>query len=157
MITSNRRDFIKKVTGFTGYSLLSASGLLESQLAYAEWVAADFEPSPLNQTLQNLLKDKPVIDTDKIILTLPKIVDSKTPVLVTVQSELKDALAISILVEQNPAPLVATFELSSQLDTFISARLKFIRTSFVFVLVETEKVFYSTKAMVTVSTSGCGT
>lgn len=152
----NRRDFLKKTTALTGYSVLSASGLLTSQATYAEWVAADFEPSPLNIALKNLLKDKPVVDTDKISIKIPKVVDSKTPVLITVQSGLKNGQNISILIEQNPAPLVATFELSSALEPFVSARLRLHRSSFIFAFVETEKVFYSTKAMVTISEGGCG-
>jgi sulfur-oxidizing protein SoxY len=53
-------------------------------------------------------------------------------------------------------PLVATFELSPALEPFVSTRLKLMRTSFVFVLLESNKIFYAAKQKVTVSESGCG-
>lgn len=155
-ITSNRREFIKKAATFSGYSMLSASGVFDIQAVSAESVIKNSAPSALELTLKKILKGKPVADTDKISLKIAKTVDYKTPTLITVQSDLKDAKAISILVEQNPDPLVVTFELTPTLVPIISARLKLMRTSFVFVMVETEKVFYSTKVLVNVSTTGCG-
>jgi sulfur-oxidizing protein SoxY len=155
MITSTRREFIKNATALTGYSILSGTGLLHSQHVFAEWAATNFEPSPMEQVLKNVLKGKPVIDSDKIYLKIPQTADNKTPVPITVQTDLKNIQSISILVEQNPAPLVATFELSSALEPFVSTRLKLMRTSFVFVLLETEKVFYGIKQTVTVSEGVC--
>jgi sulfur-oxidizing protein SoxY len=155
MITSTRREFIKNATALTGYSILSGTGLLHSPRVFAEWAATNFEPSPMEQVLKNVLKGKPVIDSDKIYLKIPQTADNKTPVPITVQTDLKNIQSISILVEQNPAPLVATFELSSTLEPFVSTRLKLMRSSFVFVLLETETVFYGIKQTVTVSEGVC--
>jgi sulfur-oxidizing protein SoxY len=43
-----------------------------------------------------------------------------------------------------------------ELETFISARLKMASSSFVFAIVESEKVCYSVKKKVKVTISGCG-
>jgi sulfur-oxidizing protein SoxY len=156
MTTSNRREFIKKAATLTGYSVLSTIGLLNSRIALAEWVANNFEPSSMDQVLKNVLNGKPVVDSDEIHIKIPQTADNKTPVPITVQTDLKDIQSISILVEQNPVPLVATFELSSALEPFVSTRLQLMRSSFVFVLLETENIFYGAKQIVTVSEGICG-
>jgi sulfur-oxidizing protein SoxY len=155
MITSNRREFIKKTTALTGYSMLSAAGFLNSQTTQAQWDARNFELSPMDEVLKSVLKGKPVVDSDKIHVKIPQTADNKTPVSITIQTTLKDIQSISILVEQNPVPLVATFELSSALEPFVSTQLKLMHSSFVFVLLETEKVFYGIKHTVSVSEGVC--
>ncbi|SJM91215.1 thiosulfate oxidation carrier protein SoxY [Crenothrix polyspora] len=154
MITNTRREFIKKATALSGYSMLSAAGLLNLRLAFAE--AINFEALPMDLILQGVLKGKPVLDSDKIHIKISSSADNKIPVPITVETDLKDIKSISILVEQNTVPLVATFELSPALEPFVSTRLKLMRTSFVFVLLESNKIFYAAKQKVTVSESGCG-
>jgi sulfur-oxidizing protein SoxY len=152
--THNRREFIKKAGVFTGFSILSAAGYLNSRLVYAE-NAINFEALPMDLILQAVLKGKPVVDSNKIHIKIAASADNKIPVPITVETDLKDIKSISILVEQNTVPLAATFELSPTLLPFVSTRLKLMRTSIVFVLLETNKVFYAAKQKVTVSESSC--
>jgi len=120
----NRRKFLKTTIAFSAAGI----ALLESTLAKAEWLAADFAPGPFDATMKQLLKGKPIVETDKI----------------------------AIVVEQNPVPLVIQAQLMPELEPFMSARLKIANTSFVFALVETEKVCYSVKKKVKVTIGGCG-
>jgi sulfur-oxidizing protein SoxY len=76
---------------------------------------------------------------------------------ITVTSSLENIQSISLLVEKNSIPLVATFRLSAQLDAFISARLKMAETSDVIVIVETRDSLYRAKEQVKVIIGGCGT
>jgi sulfur-oxidizing protein SoxY len=148
----NRRKFLKTSIAFSAAGVV----LLESSLANAEWIAADFAPGSFDATIKQLLKGKPIVETDKIDLNIPEIAENGALVPVTVTSSLKDIQSIAIVVEQNPVPLTIQAALMPELEPFISARLKLANTSFVFALVETEKICYSVKKKVKVTIGGCG-
>ena len=148
----NRRKFLKTTIAFSAAGI----ALLESTLAKAEWLAADFAPGPFDATMKQLLKGKPIVETNKIDLNIPEIAENGALVPVTVTSSIKDIQSIAIVVEQNPVPLVIQAQLMPELEPFMSARLKIANTSFVFALVETEKVCYSVKKKVKVTIGGCG-
>jgi sulfur-oxidizing protein SoxY len=149
---ANRRKFLKTslVFGAAGISLL------EPSLVNAEWNAADFAPGPFDTTMKQLLNGKPIAETDKIDLNIPEIAENGALVPVTVTSSIEDIQSIALVVEQNPVPLAIQAQLMPELEPFLSARLKIANTSFVFAVVETEKVYYSAKKKVKVTIGGCG-
>lgn len=148
----NRRNFLKTSL------VLSASGigLLESQAASAEWSATRFAEAGFDQTLKQVLNGKPIVESDKINLDIPEIAENGALVPLTVTSTLDDIKTISIIVEQNPVPLIIQAQLMPELETFMSARLKIANSSFVFAIAEGEKVCYSVKKKVKVTIGGCG-
>jgi sulfur-oxidizing protein SoxY len=148
----NRRHFLKTTL------LLPAAGFatLESQPVSAEWFAARFAESGLDQTLKQISNGKPIVESDKINLDIPEIAENGALVPFTVTSTLDDIKTISIIVEQNPVPLIIQAQLMPELETFMSARLKIANSSFVFAIAEGEKVCYSLKKKVKVTIGGCG-
>jgi sulfur-oxidizing protein SoxY len=148
----NRRKFLKTSL------VCSAAGLalLDSSLAKAESLAADFAPSSFDATMKQLLKGKPIVESDKIDLNIPEIAENGALVPVTVTSSLKDIKNLVLVVEQNPVPLAIEAMLMPELEPFLSARLKLASTSFVFAIAETDKVCYSVKKKVKVTIGGCG-
>lgn len=148
----NRREFLKTtlVFGAAGISIL------DTALVNAEWNAADFAPGSFDATMTQLLKGKPIVETDKIDLTIPEIAENGALVPVTVTSSLKNIQSIAIVVEQNPVPLAIQAGLMPELEPFMSARLKLANTSFVFALLETDNAIYSAKKKVKVTIGGCG-
>jgi sulfur-oxidizing protein SoxY len=148
----NRRQFLKTTLA------LGATGIafLESPAANSGWLAADFAPSPFDATMKQLPKGKPIVETDKIELTIPEIAENGALVPVTVTSSINDIRRISLVVEKNPVPLIIQADLMSELETFMSARLKLAETSFVHALAETNTTCYRTKKLVKVTIGGCG-
>lgn len=142
IMTNSRRDFLKKTV------LLTSSALVMSSKSLAE----SFAPNILNDTSKT-----DIIDTDKIEIKLPKIAEKGSAVPITVTSSLENIKTITILVEKNPVPLVAKFNLLAELEPFVSARLKMIETSNVIVLAETHEGIYRAKEQVKVIIGGCGT
>lgn len=130
--------------------------LFKSSLANAEWLEADFEPGSFDATMKQLLKGKPIVETDKIDLNIPEIAENGALVPVTVTSSLKDIKNLAIVIEQNPVPLTIEAVLMPELEPFLSARLKLASSSFVFAIAEGEKVCYSVKKKVKVTIGGCG-
>ena len=147
-----RRRFLKISAG--GIAWVTA--LLKSHPLLANWPAASFIPGAFDQTLKQVLNGKPIVETDKVNLDIPEIAENGALVPITVASSLTDVKAISIIVEQNPVPLALQAILMPELQAFISARLKIASSSFVFVIVEGEKVCYSVKKKVKVTIGGCG-
>ncbi|MCL7422901.1 MAG: thiosulfate oxidation carrier protein SoxY [Methylobacter sp.] len=152
----NRREFLKNSISFGACSVAAASGLLSAESANAEWVAENFAPSILEETLKNLFQDQKLIETDKINIKIPKIAENGAVVPITVTSSLDGIENISILVEKNPVPLAARFDLSPELEPFVSARLKMAETSDVIVIAQTGNNLYSARETVKVTIGGCG-
>lgn len=148
----NRRKFLKTslVIGTAGIALF------KNAVASVQWPAANFAPGTFDATMKQLLKGKPIVETDKIDLNIPEIAENGALVPVTVTSSIKGIQNIAVVVEQNPVPLTIQAMLMPELEPFLSARLKIANTSFVFALAETEKVFYSVKKKVKVTIGGCG-
>ncbi|HEY8097840.1 MAG TPA: thiosulfate oxidation carrier protein SoxY [Methylobacter sp.] len=154
-MTDNRRAFIKKSVALGGYSMITASGLLASPDASAEWLTETTSTDILQQTIKRLFKDQKIIESDKIDIQIPKTAENGASVPITVTSSLNNVEGISILIEKNPIPLVAKFELSPDLEPFVSTRLKIAESSAVAVIVETNEGFYTTSKKVIVTPGGC--
>jgi sulfur-oxidizing protein SoxY len=154
-MTSNRRQFMQTTGLLASYWGLSATGVFGITKAYAKWDTQKFGPSTMEQTMKQVLKGKPIASSNKIQVKLPTSADNRTPVPIIISTSIKASQSIAIIVERNPVPLVAMFELSPLLEPFIATRLKLAHSSFVFVLVETPKVFYGVKQTITVSDIGC--
>jgi sulfur-oxidizing protein SoxY len=148
----NRRKFLKTTVAFSAAGI----ALLESSLVQAEWLAADFAPGSFDATMKQLLKGKPIVESDKVEINIPEIAENGALVPVTVSSSLKDIKKIAIVIEQNPVPLAIQAILMPELEPFMSARLKIASSSFVFAIAEGEKVCYSVKKKVKVTIGGCG-
>lgn len=150
-MANHRRAFLKKTAVFATSALA-----ISSQPVQAQWLAENFSSNLLDSTAKSSAKNSDIIDTDKIEIKLPKIAEKGIAVPITVSSSLENIQTISILVEKNPIPLVASFRLSAQLDAFVSARLKMAETSDVIVIIETDDGLYRAKAQVKVIIGGCG-
>lgn len=154
-MTDSRRTFIKKSVALGGYSLITTGGLLASLEASAEWLAETTSTDILQQTIKRLFKDQKIIETDQIDIQIPKTAENGASVPITVTSSLSNVEGISILIEKNPIPLVAKFELSPALAPFVSTRLKIAESSAVAVIVETNEGFYTASKKVIVTQGGC--
>lgn len=148
----NRRSFLKQSLLISTTSI----AFCEALLAKAEWSAADFAPGSFDVTIKQLTKGKPIVDSDNIDLSIPEIAENGALVPLTVTTSLKDVKSIAIVIEQNPVPLAIQAILLPELEAFLSARIKIASSSFVFAIVEGEKVCYSVKKKVKVTIGGCG-
>lgn len=155
-MTETRRSFLKKSLAFSAYSLVSTLGLLAPLRVFAKWQAENFKPGPLEDSLKQLFKNQPIVESQDIELKIPLIAENGAVVPITVSSRLPEIRSLSIFVAKNPVPLAARFELSPELDPFVSARLKMAETSEVIAVAETASGLYSAKQLVKVTIGGCG-
>lgn len=153
---TTRRKFIKKTLAFGAGALASAGGWLVPGEADAGWTAAYFSPGQYKDTLAKLFGTRKINESSQLTLKLPQIAENGAVVPITVSSTLANVTAVSILVEKNPVPLAARFELSPELEVFVSARFKMAETSDVWVVAEAGQTLYGTRQLVKVTIGGCG-
>ena len=155
-MTLNRRFFLKKTLALSAFSCLPAVIWLSPLRAFAAWQVDNFTPGPFDDALKRLFKGQPINESKEIDIRIPTIAENGAVVPITVNSRLNDVRAIFILVAKNPVPLAARFELSPELDPFVSARLKMAETSDVIAVAETGSGLYSARQLVKVTIGGCG-
>jgi sulfur-oxidizing protein SoxY len=153
---TTRRSFLKKSLAFGAYPLASTLGMLAPIKGFAAWQAENFAQGPLEASLKQLFKDQKITESRGIELKIPLIAENGAIVPITVSSSLPGIRTISVLVAKNPVPLAARFELSPDLDPFVSARLKMAETSEVIAVAETSGGLYSARQLVKVTIGGCG-
>ncbi len=151
-----RRKFITKLLALGAYSLTFAGGLLRSSSVHAQWLK--FTLNNFHETIGFLFNGAELIDNHyKIqIERLPKVAENGANVPIKVISTFKNITKIYILVEKNPHPLSAEFNLSPSMVSQVSARLKMAKTSNVIVIVEADGKLYRKVKKVKVMKGGCG-
>ena len=109
-----------------------------------------------SETVVSDLFDGPITESDQVTLKVPDIAENGAVVPVTVSTDLADVESISVIVENNPTPLVALFELSPQSIADISLRIKMGESSMVRTVVKAGGKYYSASKEVKVTIGGCG-
>jgi sulfur-oxidizing protein SoxY len=151
-----RRIFLKFITGGSVTLVALASGLLTPQQVWAAWPKQAFEADNLDAALKALFEGEAAEESDVITLKAPDIAENGAVVPVSVQTELHNVESISILVENNPSPLAASFELTPEAVADVSTRIKMGKTSSVIAMVKADGKLFMTKKEVKVTIGGCG-
>lgn len=156
MSSNKRRHFLKVSITFGTYAATVMAGLLKPSVGFSAWSAKQFAETSYSDALLNLYQGQKLIESDKIKLKLPRIAENGAVVPITVSSSLEDIQRIDIIVEKNPVPLAARFELFQGTDAFVSGRLKMAETCDVIVVAHTKDKLFSHRKKVKVTIGGCG-
>ncbi len=152
MNTSRKRRML--LMGSLG--ALASIGFLTPQPALAVWPKEAFSAETVDAAIKALLGGNGVTESSAIKIKAPEIAEDGAVVQVEVSTTLKNVESISIIVEKNALPLVASFELAASAEPFVSTRIKMNKTSDVVVLVKAGGKLYSAKREVIVTIGGCG-
>ena len=156
MIDSSRRTFLKRAGALGVLAMGFVSGLVRSSNALAaQWNSAGFESRAMADALKALGAGNPVESRD-IVIAAPEIAENGAVVPVAVTSKIPNTQQISIIVEKNPRPLMATFDVSNGGEGYISTRIKMGETSNVWAVVKADGNFFAAKKEVKVTVGGCG-
>ena len=145
-----RRMFIKG-----GLALIALASLPVTLLA-AAWPKTTFDATTASDAMNALLGTDVTTASDQIDLKVPVIAENGAVVPVTIKTSLQNVQSISIVVKNNPRPMVATFELPTGTLPKIASRIKMGETSDVMAVVKTSNGIYSTAKEVKVTIGGCG-
>jgi sulfur-oxidizing protein SoxY len=139
-------------------ALLAVPGLpaaLRADDVAAVSVGAAVEATDAGTALRRLFGDAEVIPSAAVKLTLPTMVDNGANVPVAVATTLTGVRSMALVVDRNPRPLAAWFELGEGMRPAIDTRIKLGETSTVRAIVQTGDGLFGAAADVTVTVGGC--
>jgi len=125
-------------------------------LLAAAWPDEAFGVTSADGALRELFGTTQFTPSDQVKLKAPEIAENGAVVPVTISTTLANVESISIVVEKNPRPLAATFEILPGTIPEIASRIKMGQTSDVLAVVKTADGIFSTSKQVKVTIGGCG-
>jgi len=138
-----------------GGAALAILAALPKALLAAAWPQKAFLSTDGGQALTALLGTDRTTPSDQITLKVPEIAENGAAVPVTIRTTLENVESISIVVENNPRPLIASFDMMPGVLPEVSSRIKMAETSQVLAVVKTDSGIYSTSKDVKVTIGGC--
>ncbi len=120
-----RRDTLRHATALAG--LLATSGLLASR-AQAAVNKPAFDAKSVKDALK-AMGPRALTESRDIVLTTLDVSENGAEVPVAVSTSLVGVRQLMVLVEKNPAPLVAAFAISDAVEANIAIRTKMGQTS----------------------------
>lgn len=124
------------------------------QMILAAWPEKAFKAESMEDAL-NALEGTIESAEGDIIIKAPEIAENGAVVPITVTSNIANTESITIIVPNNPLPLVANFDVMGS-EGFVSTRIKMAKTSQVVAVVKADGKLYSSSKDVKVTIGGCG-
>jgi sulfur-oxidizing protein SoxY len=132
------------------------TGLLRAGHALAAaWNKPGFEAKAVNDVLKSL-GATPLTESRDIVISAPDIAENGAEVPVTVTSRIPNTVALSLIAEKNPFPLVATFEFEPGVEPYVSLRIKMAESARLRCVVKADGRFYTAAREIKITLGGCG-
>lgn len=156
-MNAKRRTFLKSAGAVSSVAVAVAAGLIKpTEVMAAEWNKPAFEAKTLADALKDIGIVNATADSRDVLIKAPDIAENGAVVPVEITSKIAGTTSIAILVEKNPNPLIASFDLENGAEGYISARIKMGQTSNVRVVVKAGGKSYTAVKEVKVTIGGCG-
>jgi len=151
-----RRILLKGSLTAGAIGVAVAAGLLAPARVLAAWPDKAFAAKGLPEMLQALMGDENTEESGDIKIKAPDIAENGAVVPVTISTSIAGAESIAVIAINNPAPLVASYELGEGAEGFVSTRIKMGKSGDVVAVVKSGGKLYSAKKGVKVTIGGCG-
>lgn len=149
---SSRRLFLKKTGTLAAGALLAGVSAKALAIEHTQYFAAgDFAAS-----YARLFAGQTVIDSDLLEMSLPDIAEDGAVVPITISSDLDDVERLYLFADKNPTPLVAEFELTPLVSTYLTARIKLAESCNVILIARRGDQLLRRSRWVKVVHGGCG-
>lgn len=155
-VDPKRRQVVKGTALAAALGITGVIELLYAPAALADYPEAGFEGETVDDVLKAMFDGAAPAESGDITIKAPDIAENGAVVPVSVKTDIENVKSIAIVVEKNPAPLAASFEMGDGAVADVSTRIKMGETSNVYALVETDSGLLSTKKEVKVTIGGCG-
>ncbi len=136
-----------------GYLALVAS---LPQIAWAKWNEKAFTATNLDAAIKEKFGDLAIVDSNEVKLKAPAIAENGAVVPIKVKTDMANVKSISLLVKDNPSPLVTTLHIGPGSLADIQIRIRMGKTSEVIALVEADGKLHRATQQVKVTIGGCG-
>jgi sulfur-oxidizing protein SoxY len=153
-MTLHRRAMLKLGGAAT---LTSMAGALRSRPAAAQaWNQAAFSGKTLDEIVRALGGSGYTATKAVSWGATPDIAENGAAVQVSITSALPKTQSIAVVIEKNPGPLAAQFEVPPGTDPAIVTRFKMAQTSNVHAVVKADGKYYVSTREIRVTFGGCG-
>jgi len=152
-MNQSRRDILR-MTSVLGLGL--AGSLFGSFNVFgAEWMPKSFDAKNLADALKELGVDKYTVSSDVAVVSA-EIAENGAVVPVSVSSVIPNTEYMAILVEKNPSPLSAAFNIPEGTEASVTTRVKMGGTSNVYAVVKADGKWFLASKEIKVTLGGCG-
>ena len=137
-------------------ALLFAAGIVRTGeiLAQSGFPAA-FTMKTVPEAMRALGAQSPAV-SGAILIKAPEIAENGAVVPIGIESKLPGTESITLLIEKNPQPLAASFNIPAGTEPNVSTRVKIGESSDVYALVKADGKFYMAKKEIKITLGGCG-
>lgn len=156
MTDENRRSFIQRGLCLLAVLTTGITGLLQPLIAFAERNNKAFTAETEKDALTELFPGQAIVASDAIHIDVHDVIENGAVVPLSITTKLPAAESITILVEKNPNPFIAKFNLGPGCSGFVATRIKVAQPSDIIVIVQSRGKLYSTRKFVEVIAGGCG-
>ena len=155
-MNQTRRNVLKASGGVGVLALLAGAGFAVPSVAHAaDWNNLAFDGKTVQDAFKALGAASPENSND-IILKAPDIAENGAVVPVGIESKIDGTESIAVLIEKNPNPLAAVFDIPAGTEQGVTTRVKMAETSNVYALVKANGKYFVTKKEIKVTLGGCG-
>lgn len=136
--------------------LIKLTVLLAIPLKLMARATEAFESTRVDKIYSSLFGDMEIVPSEAIKLKAPEIAENGAVVPISISTNIAGVESISVVIDKNPTPLSATFQLTSSSPPDISMRVKMGESSMIRALVKTNEKVYMASREVKVTIGGCG-
>lgn len=150
-----RRAFLQRAVA--GLATVMGSMLLPN-VVLAAWPAEAFKrQAKLDEVLTNLFNKTEHTESADITVKAPEIAENGRMVQIKVTTSISNIKSISIIVPNNPVPLIAQFNMTKNATGMVATRIKMGKTGPVMAVVEDQAgALFSASKEVKITIGGCG-
>lgn len=121
----------------------------------AAYPKAAFEQKDPAASLNNIYGMSDYTESDDIRIKAPEIAENGAVVPIQVNSSIANTESISIIINENPTPITASFNLLGS-EGYVSTRVKMGKTSDVLAVVKAGGSLHAARKEIKVTIGGCG-
>jgi sulfur-oxidizing protein SoxY len=151
----SRREALKTGSGAGVLAFLLAAGIVRPGEILAQNSQAAFSMKTVPEALRALGAQSPAASS-AILIKAPEIAENGAVVPIGIESKLPGTESITLLIEKNPNPLAASFNIPAGTEPNVSTRVKIGESSDVYALVKADGKFYMAKKEIKITLGGCG-
>ena len=122
---------------------------------WANWNQNAFHSRQYQKALESLYGSKVLEKTNNIKILAPDVAENGASVPITVSTSIKGIETLSIFIENNPLPLIASYNLRQYAIPNFSVRVKIAKSSPIHVVVRSQGKLLSSSKKIHVSVGGC--
>ena len=122
---------------------------------WANWNQDAFHSRHYQKALESLYGSNVIEKTNNIKIQAPDVAENGASVPITVSTSIKGIETLSIFIENNPLPLIASYNLSKNAIPNFSVRVKIAKSSPIHVVVKSQGKLISSSKKIHVSVGGC--